>query len=81
MEVTERWLASPTKGLRVDRAAGTVFLSKIFDWFEEDFEAGGGVLAFAAEYAPVEDRGWLRENAGRADVEHFDYDWTLNDAR
>ena len=73
------FLASPSKGLRVDRAARTVTLSKIFDWFEGDFEASGGVLAVATRHAPEADRIWLAENSASVDVEYFDYDWTLND--
>ena len=75
----EGFLASPTKGLRVDRSARSVTLSKIFDWFDEDFDAQGGVLAFVALHAPEKDRAWLAANAKRLDVEYFDYDWTLND--
>ena len=73
------WMADTRKGLAVDRTANTVTLSKIFDWFDEDFAAGGGTLAFAARYAPAADRAWLEGNAGRARVRYFDYDWSLND--
>jgi len=74
----EAWLKRPEKGLRVDRAAAEVTLSPIFDWFEDDFEAAGGVMAFVTRYAPPADRAWLREHGARADVEYFDYDWRLN---
>src|SRR5207245_11671444 len=42
-----RWLADPDKGLRIDRSANTIRLSKIFDWFEQDFATAGGWVAFA----------------------------------
>jgi len=74
-----RFLADPRKGLAIDRAAGVVRLSKVFDWFEEDFDAAGGVLAFAARYAPPDAGEWLRAHAADAEIEHFDYDWALND--
>lgn len=76
-----RWLASPEKGVSIDRRAKTVFVSAIFDWFEEDFEAGGGVLATIARHVPEPDGAWLRGPGRNARVRHFDYDWTLNDAR
>jgi hypothetical protein len=77
-DAMRRWLADPGKGLRIDRADRTVTLSKIFDWFEEDFEAAGGALAFAARHAPPDARAWIGANPD-ADVEYFDYDWRLND--
>lgn len=75
-----RFLADPRKGLSVDRSAGRVRLSRIFDWFAEDFQAGGGVLPFVTRYAPEPDGEWLAENAADASLGYFDYDWRLNDA-
>lgn len=74
---TRAWLADPGKGLRIDRAANTVHLSKIFDWFPEDFEAAGGALAFAARHATGEDAAWLRAHPD-ARVAYLDYDWDVN---
>ena len=54
-------------------------LSRIFDWFDEDFEASGGAVAFAARFAPQAHRDWLAEHPSSLDVEFFDYDWSLND--
>ena len=31
-----QWLADPGKGLRIDRTSDTIYLSRIFDWFEDD---------------------------------------------
>jgi hypothetical protein len=73
-----QWLADPGKGLRIDRAAGTIRLSKIFDWFEADFAKAGGVLAFVERYAPEGDREWLRAHAATAEIDYFDYDWAVN---
>jgi len=72
------WLADPGKGLRIDRAAQTVQLSKIFDWFEEDFAKAGGVLAFVTRYAPEGDRAWLQAHGADARLDYFDYDWAVN---
>jgi hypothetical protein len=73
-----QWLADPDKGLRIDRSADTVHLSKVFDWFEEDFEKSGGVLAFVTRHAPDAEREWLRAHAATARVVYFDYDWAVN---
>ncbi len=77
-EAVRTFLASSSKGLRVDQQRNTVRLSRIFDWFEEDFEPRGGVIDFVQHYAPEPSRQWL---AGRRDVlhlEYFEYDWRLN---
>jgi hypothetical protein len=63
-------------------------LSKIFDWFGEDFRLGhrgiASLPAFAARYADQladapADRERIR--AGKAEIAFADYDWALNDAR
>ncbi len=71
-DATRAFLASPTKGLRIE--ADAIRLSKIFDWFEEDFEAVGGVRAFVRRYAPPAARAGLD---GRR-IRYLDYDWRLN---
>lgn len=78
---TRAWLASPRKGVAIDRARGVVRVSKIFDWFEEDFAATGGVLETIARYRPEDDARWLRGPGRDARIRYFDYDWTLNDLR
>ena len=77
--VVRAWLADPRKGLRLDRRSGTLHLSRIFEWFEEDFAAAGGVLAFARRYADPEVAAWLEAHPDRVRIEYFEYDWALND--
>ncbi|MEZ4278656.1 MAG: DUF547 domain-containing protein [Myxococcota bacterium] len=74
-----RWLADPRKGARVDRAAKTLWLSPILDWFEEDFREG--VVPFVARHAPPPVAEWIREQGPALRIRHFDYDWSLNDIR
>lgn len=74
-----QFLANPDKGLTIDRTKQRVGLSRIFDWFEEDFESRGGVTKFIARYAPEKDREWLRK--GKRDVYYLDYNWDLNRKR
>jgi len=62
------FLANDGKGLRVD--GDTAHVSKIFDWFGEDFEAVGGVEAFVRKYHPLPD--------GVAVDADIDYDWSVN---
>ncbi|HLL18882.1 MAG TPA: DUF547 domain-containing protein [Rubrivivax sp.] len=63
-------------------------LSKIFDWYREDFELGhrgiGSLAAFAARHADLladapADRDRIRN--GKGEIVFLDYDWALNDAR
>ena len=72
----KRFLENNGKGLQVDREEGRVTLSKIFDWFEDDFKAKGGVLPFISRYAPEKDRSFLKQ--GDVDVSYLDYNWDLN---
>lgn len=67
-------------------ASGTLQVSKIFDWFGEDFRLGHrgvpSLPAFLARYSPVladapADREHVR--SAQADVGFLDYDWKLND--
>lgn len=73
------WLESPKKGIAIDRANRRVRLSRIFDWFEEDFASRGGVLTAITAYVSSEDAEWLRTVGPSAQIRYFDYDWTLND--
>jgi hypothetical protein len=71
------FLADPRKGARLDPERGVLVLSPIFDWFEDDFGAGG-VLAFVRPHLPEPTQAWLRAHEGRVTLEGFDYDWSLN---
>lgn len=87
---THRFLSDPDK-FRIDYGADTVYLSSIFDWFQQDFldqyepESGfsgeGGaepaVLNFVSLYLPSREADYLRR--GRYEIEYLDYDWSLNE--
>ena len=65
--------------LRINRSSKVVHLSRIFEWFAENFAAGGGALEFVRPYLSPADRVWLTSNGPRARIiEYFDYDWSLN---
>jgi uncharacterized protein DUF547/glycosyl transferase family 2 len=61
-----------------DPTQGQVRLSKVLEWFREDFERDGPLLVYVSSF--VDDahvRDWLRSGAN-IDVGFLDYDWTLN---
>ncbi len=72
------WLASPVKGVSIDRAAKEVRVSKLFKWFEDDFEAKGGVRAVIARYVSPADAIWLKGPGRHSTLRYFEYDWSLN---
>lgn len=62
----------------VDLRGGTLTVSSIYDWFQEDF--GGsetGVLAHLRKYARPE---LLRDLRLLFEIDSYDYDWSLNEA-
>lgn len=68
-EQTRSFLNNETKGVLLD--GQRVRVSQIFDWFEEDFEASGGVEAFIRRYRELPARINLRAN--------LPYNWDLNE--
>lgn len=86
-EQTLRFMSDRTRN-RFNAQRGRLELSKIFDWYGEDFRLGhrgiGSLQAFAARYADQladapADRERIR--AGGVDIAYTDYDWALNDVR
>jgi hypothetical protein len=87
-----RFMADRTRN-RYNAQTKTLELSKIFDWYADDFRKGGksflGYAGFSsaaeagARYADLladgeADRALLRTRAAR--IVHLDYDWSLNAA-
>ena len=71
-----RFVNDPQRN-RFDLAAGEARLSKIFQWFDEDFLAAGGVSAWLADYvADPALADALRREA--LTVKYLPYDWSLN---
>mmetsp|Transcript_11895 Transcript_11895/g.17818 ORF Transcript_11895/g.17818 Transcript_11895/m.17818 type:complete len:287 (-) Transcript_11895:567-1427(-) len=62
------WLQNELKGCFVDDSR--VFLSRIFLWFEADFQSHGGVLPFVRNF-----RSDIPENPA---IRYLNYDWSLN---
>ena len=75
-----RFLAGP-RGVRLEEREGrvTVRVTKVMDWFAEDFERwAGGRVAFLVEHLPPEQSRRLAA-ARDVELEFDDYSWKLND--
>jgi hypothetical protein len=86
-EQARRFMGDRTRN-RYDAASGKLQLSKIFDWYGDDFKKGhqgiASLPAFAARYADLladTPAGRDKVRAQQAGVEFLDYDWRLNDVR
>jgi hypothetical protein len=75
------WLSNREKGIALDRSSKVIRLSKVFDWFESDFDSRGGVLVAIADFLPPEDSTWIRQQGLKASIRYFEYDWSLNDLK
>ncbi|MGF1601630.1 MAG: DUF547 domain-containing protein [Thermosynechococcaceae cyanobacterium] len=88
-EQVKTWLAQPESGFKIDRQNKAVFLSKIFDWYGDDWKPsyavegkfGGNekeraVLNFISNYLSPEDKAYLEQ--GDYQVKYLGYDWALN---
>jgi hypothetical protein len=69
-EQARDFLNNPEKNLITENE---IRLSKIFDWFKNDFTRETDLLAFIKKYYPS-----LSTNT---EVEYMEYDWTLNEAQ
>ena len=72
---------------RFDASAGTLQVSKLFDWYRKDFEQGHRgfdslqtMFARSAEVLADTPAAQAEIRAGRARIVFLDYDWSLNDA-
>ena len=53
-----------------------LYVSEIFDWFEEDFN--DDVIGFFLKYARGDLKKQLEANRGNIKLKYLDYDWSLN---
>ena len=51
-----------------------IMISKIFDWYEADFEKEGGVKAWLKKFVADD----VKEKIDKSKIDHLDYDWALN---
>ncbi len=76
-EQTRLWKVNPEIGARLENDGRTLRLSRIYDWFSEDYEAeADSVLDWVRPYLSEE----MKENMAESPrVRHFSYNWKLND--
>jgi uncharacterized protein DUF547 len=75
-EQVRRFLNNKAKN-RFDPAKGKLYLSKIFDWYEDDFlSSAPSIAAYAATFMPKEVGQALA--TGNVKVEYLSYNWSLN---
>lgn len=81
---TRRFLRDTSRN-RFDVRAGVLRVSKIFDWYAEDFvRLSGGVRPFLARYPgelALDAAGTSRLVSGKGALAFGEYDWTLNGRR
>lgn len=76
-----RFLNGPL-GVRVEKDGDGVDLhvTKIIDWFGDDFEKwGGGKVAFIRRYVTPDKQRAIDAAKGDVDFDYDDYEWALND--
>ncbi len=80
-DILERQLDEMTRAFindsRRNRLEGrTLYVSKIFKWFPEDFN--NDVVGFFLKYARKDLKKQLEDNKSEIKVKYLDYDWSLN---
>jgi hypothetical protein len=76
-----RFLNGP-HGVRLEDDGGelTLHVTKIMDWFKDDFASwGGGQVPFLRKYLTPDKVKRIDAAKGRVDLEFDDYNWKLND--
>ncbi|MFQ5993055.1 MAG: DUF547 domain-containing protein [Nitrospiraceae bacterium] len=78
LEESAKAFINDTTRNRFDRQQKTAYLSKIFDWFEEDFVAhSGSLLSYVRRYVADPDLARELESVPYR-IEFLEYDWRLN---
>jgi hypothetical protein len=74
LEKLAKGYVNSEKGVKYSAASKTAELSKIFDWYKDDFKGEGGALAFINKRraTPI---------PNDAKISYQDYDWGLNEAK
>ena len=73
---TAKFINNPEK-VRLDRENRVLYLSRIFEWYAEDFEdTHDSVINFIAEYFPETDAAFLKKE--KVQLQYLEYDWSLN---
>jgi hypothetical protein len=77
-ELTRRNMADPAH----TRLEGDdLYVSKVFDWFGEDWGGTEDKVAFVQKYSSREQAAKIEQLGGRLDLKYSEWDWTLNDPK
>lgn len=74
-----KFLANPSKGLTLDPAARKLTVSKIFEWFGEDFGGPVGFRRFIQQTRSKDAK--IPADLAGFQIDYFPYNWKLNDSR
>ena len=77
-EQAHSFLGNETKGLVPGVDGKSARLSSIFEWFADDFAAGGGVVAFVKQKSPAAVQSRIADLT-EGGVSYLPYDWSLTD--
>jgi hypothetical protein len=76
LEEETRMYLNSARGTRIDREENTLYVSKIFDWFGEDFiRKSGSIEEFIRPYVDEEVRLFLDR---KPKISFLKYNWALN---
>ncbi len=75
-EAARRYINHP-RGVRIEN--GELIVSSIYAWFRDDF--GGSKATVLAHLKAYADRDLKNELSSRAEIDGYEYDWSLNGAR
>jgi len=65
---------------RFDVENKTAYLSKIMDWYDDDFaDNDEGLLLYVAQFLPERVAEAIKADPHAWDIEHTHYDWSLNE--
>jgi Protein of unknown function, DUF547 len=73
-EALAKGYVNSERGVKYNAAAKAAELSKIFDWYKDDFKADGGAIAFINKRRST-------QIPADAKISFQDYDWGLNEAK
>ena len=77
LEAQTRAFIRDSKLNRYDASSNTLSLSRIFEWYGEDFQRGGSTVpSFVARYLDASAAAAIKAKTPR--VTYLDYDWSLN---
>jgi len=78
---TIKFLADKSRN-RFDVKNRIVYLSKIFDWFNEDFgKSDEKVLKFVSQFIPEDISSDIKSNISKWNISYNNYNWNINELK